>query len=213
MRFDFVHHLGAVKRTVSTRERDGKPVRCVTVTRNYETGVDDLWDAVTNPKRLSRWFSPVDGDLRSGGQYQIVGNAGGTITACEPPTRLSLTWEFGADVSWVEVRLQAEGPERAHLGLTHSAHPSEQMEQFGPGAAGVGWEWSLMELARHLTLRDAPRFDEERFVATPEGKAFVAGSSDAWGRAAIASGEVAKDAMAAAQRTRAFFVGETHSGA
>jgi hypothetical protein len=35
---------------------------------------------------LRRRFPPVSGDLRLGGKYQLGGNAGGEILACEPPS-------------------------------------------------------------------------------------------------------------------------------
>ena len=93
MNFDFDACLGAVTRTVAALERDGKPARAVTLSRTYATSIDDLWDAVTNPERLPRWFAPVEGDLKPGGRYQVVGNAGGTIPACQAPRLFDLTWE------------------------------------------------------------------------------------------------------------------------
>ena len=92
-------HLGAVDRTVSSLERDGQAARAVTLARSYATTVEDLWDAVTKAERIGRWFLPVSGDLELGGRYQLEGNAGGTITHCERPSFLALTWEFGGDVS------------------------------------------------------------------------------------------------------------------
>src|SRR5215813_14546632 len=105
MPLDVERHLGAVTRTVSELTRDSKPARCVTLTRLYDTTVDDLWDAVTNPERLPRWFLPVEGDLRLGGRYQLKGNASGQITTCDAPRVLNHTWEFGGQISWVQVRL------------------------------------------------------------------------------------------------------------
>ena len=32
--------------------------------------------------------SPISGDLRLGGRYQLQGNAGGEILVCEPPQHL-----------------------------------------------------------------------------------------------------------------------------
>ncbi len=99
MKFEYESSLGAVERSVSALERDGKPARKVTLERTYATAIDDLWDAITNPERLPRWFLPVSGDLSPGGHYQLEGNAGGTITECEPPGYFVATWEFGGGVS------------------------------------------------------------------------------------------------------------------
>ena len=120
MNFDVEGNLGASERSVSSLERDGQPVRAVTLSRGYGTTVEDLWDAVTNPQRIPRWFLPVSGELERGGRYQLEGNAGGVITACERMSHFTLTWEFGGDVSWVEVRCREDGPGRARLALTHT---------------------------------------------------------------------------------------------
>ncbi|MGH3288672.1 MAG: hypothetical protein ACRDPD_29000, partial [Streptosporangiaceae bacterium] len=30
----------------------------------FDTGIDDLWSALTDPGRLARWHGQVEGDLR-----------------------------------------------------------------------------------------------------------------------------------------------------
>ena len=109
MDFDVEEHLRAVKRSVASLERHGKPARSVTLSRAYSTTIKDLWDAVTNRERIPRWFLPIGGKLELGGRYQLEGNAGGVITACEPPSHLAVIWEFGGDVSWLDIRLSDEG--------------------------------------------------------------------------------------------------------
>lgn len=200
--------LAAVERSVSSLERDGQPARAVTLARSYATTIEDLWDAVTTPDRIARWFLPVSGDLELGGRYQFEGNAGGTITDCERPSFLALTWEFGGDVSWVEVRIAEDGAGRARLALTHTALLSDHWTEFGPGAVGVGWEMGLLGMELHLTRPKEPKIDEQTFHLTPEGKALHTGSSAAWGEAAIAAGADPEAARAAARRTTAFYTGE-----
>lgn len=208
MNIDVPAMIGAVVREVAVREQDGKPARAVIATRAYDTTVDDLWDAITSPLRIPRWFLPITGDLKLGGRYQLQGNAGGTITACEPPRRLSLTWEFGGQVTWVNVLLSEAG-DGAQLELEHIAHVDEDhWKQFGPGAVGVGWELSLMGLALHLESGAA--VDPEAFAAwsaSPESKAMMTASGTAWGEAHAASGEDAETARASAARTVAFYTG------
>ncbi len=208
MNFNVEGHLAAVERSVSSLEHDGRPARAVTLSRSYATAVDDLWDAVTNGERLPRWFLPVSGELEPGGRYQLEGNAGGVITACERPSRLALTWEFGGDVSWVEVRCAADGDHDAWLTLTHTAHLSEHWGDYGPGAVGVGWDLGLLGLAMHLAHPTEPKPDEIAFVTSRDGKAFIAGSSDGWAQAAVAGGMDPDAARAAARRTTAFYTGE-----
>lgn len=59
MEIDVVRVLGLVTRSVRNFEKDGKAASAVTLTRLYETSVDDLWDAVTSEQRIPRWFFPV----------------------------------------------------------------------------------------------------------------------------------------------------------
>ncbi|MDE2872684.1 MAG: SRPBCC family protein [Gemmatimonadota bacterium] len=209
MKLDVERHLGAVRRSVSSPERDGRPARAVTLSRSYATTVGDLWDAVTNAERIPRWFMPVSGDLQPGGRYQLEGNAGGVIEECEVPSRVAVTWEFGGDVSWVEARVADEGAGRARLTVTHTALLSEHWEQYGPGAVGVGWEMGLLGLALHISRPDEPKPDAVEFATSRDGKALLVGSSERWGEAAVGGGEDQAAARAAAGRTAAFYTGES----
>ena len=208
MDLDFESHLGAVERSVSHSERAGKAASAVKLARTYETTVDDVWDAVTNGERIPRWFLPITGELKLGGRYQLEGNAGGEITRCEPPTYVAVTWEFGGDTSWVEIRLSKVDDRHTSLTLIHTANDSDFGTHYGPGATGVGWEMGLLGLALHSAQPDAPKMDETAFSASPEGKAFVTGSSEAWGQASIAAGTDPVEAVEAAGRTTAFYTGE-----
>ncbi len=211
MDFDVEQHLGAVERSVSSGERDGRPARAVTLARGFTKTVEDLWDAVTNRDRISDWFLPVSGDLVRGGRYHLEGHAGGVIAACEAPSFLALTWEFGDDVSWVDVRVSGDGA-GARLTLTHTSLLSEHWDAYGPGAAGVGWEMGLLGLANHLAEPAAPKMDEAAFVGSSEGRAFIAGSSERWAKAGVAGGMDPGAARAAARRTTAFYTGEPSEG-
>ena len=208
MNVNVEEHLSAVARAVSYTERDGRPTSVVTLMRSFPARVDNLWDAIASVNRIPRWFMPVSGDLRPGGRFQLEGNAGGTIVTCLRRSRLGVTWEFGGDVSWVEVRLASEGAGRARLTLSHEALLSPHWDEFGAGAAGVGWEMGLLGLALHLAQPDAPKIDEEEFAASPGYGALVAGSSDGWAQASIEAGDDPEAARAAAARTAAFYTGE-----
>jgi uncharacterized protein YndB with AHSA1/START domain len=202
------NYLGAVQRSVVALEVEGQPARAVVLTRVYDTDIDDLWDALTHRERIPRWFMPVEGDLRLGGRYQLIGNAGGTITDCAPPSHLGVTWEMQGQVSWVEVRLAKEGVDRTRFTLKHTAHLSPFWDQYGPGAVGVGWEGGLLGMALYLADPDAEKIDESKFAMSPEGKAFFVGSAEAWGEAAIASGDAPDQARTAARNTAAFYTGQ-----
>lgn len=203
--FGISTHVGAVTREVRDVERDGRPARTLVAARTYPTDVDDLWHAITDPERLPRWFLPVTGDLRVGGRYQTEGNAGGTILACDPPTRLAVTWEFGDDVTWLEVTLSPT-PGGTELRLEHTAHPSPHWEQFGPGAVGIGWELALVGLAWHVRSGDAvDPAAAMAWQASPDGLELARQVGRAWGEADIAGGADPGAARAAAERTIAFY--------
>lgn len=202
---------GSVERKVESLDWEGKPARAVVAVRSYPTGIDDLWDAITDADRIRRWFLPVTGDLRLGGRFQLQGNAGGTINVCEPPRLLAVTWEFGGNMSWVNVRLESEGEDNTRLRLEHIAREDdaglEFWDQFGPGAVGVGWDLGLMGLFKHVESPDEPLPKEEALLTSPEGRVLAAALSDGWRAANVEFGTDEKMARDAAERTRAFYTG------
>lgn len=207
---DIAKLIGAVTREMRSEMYEGKGAKVVVASRTYDTDIDDLWDAISNPERLPRWFALVTGELKLGGKYQVQDNASGTITRCEPPRELALTWEFGGGVSWVEVRLSAEG-DATRLELRHIAHPEEHWEKFGPGAVGVGWELGLMGLSHHIADPSAakpPESDPAWFVSD-DAKRFIRLSCEGWRDTAIAGGAEAVWAAESAERTRKFYSGES----
>ncbi len=52
----------------SLRSVDGRGV--VRMEDRFDTNIDDLWSALTDPRRLARWLGEVEGDLRLGGEYR-----------------------------------------------------------------------------------------------------------------------------------------------
>ena len=209
MQFDVPRHIGAVTRKLETRLREGRPAWVLVAERSYDTTVEDLWDAVTSKDRIPRWFLPISGDLRLGGRYQLQGNADGTITRREPPRAVGMTWEYGGEVSWVEVTLEPTADGRAHLQLEHVAHVSaERWDEFGPGAVGVGWDSILLGIANHVDTGATidPR-EAMAWLGSENGRDFVRRSSDDWCRASIDAGTNPAAARAAAARTTAAYTG------
>lgn len=187
--------------------------KTVVLRRHYDADPEDVWQACTDPDRLTRWFLPVSGDLRLGGTYQLEGNAGGEILRCEPPSLLKVTWLFGPDpgFSEVEVRLSAKD-DGTLFELTHTAEmPPEMWGQYGPGAVGVGWDLSLLGLGLHLA--GGEKVDEDTFHLTAEGRASIIASSQAWGRAHESAGGRPDEVAAAVAATTAFYAPEEETSA
>src|SRR5712691_6844727 len=143
---------------------------------------EDVWDACTNPERIPRWFLPVSGELRLGGRYQLEGNAGGTVETCDPPRGFTATWEFGGEVSWIELQLSPEANGRTRFALVHIARVyDERWAEFGPGAVGVGWDLALMGLGLHLTSgRSVDPQEVAAWTASEDGKQFMSLTSQRW---------------------------------
>lgn len=199
--------IDAVDRALSETTRNGRPAKVARLAQTYPTTVADLWEAVTTPDRLGRWFMPVSGELRQGGHYALEGNAEGTIETCEPPRRFSATWEFGGQVSWIEVAVE-EAAGGARLELVHTAHVEDEWwEQYGPGATGVGWDLGFLGLGAHLAHPDEERPEMTGWEATDEGRGFITASSERWTEASIALGTPTEQARAAGERTTAFYTG------
>lgn len=211
MEIDAAAKAALITRTVDEVDRDGRPARRTIATRTFATSIDDLWDALTNAERLPRWFLPVSGDLVVGGNYQLEGNAGGRILACDPPTRFEITWEYGGEVSWVTVTLAGAGDgQDTELSLVHVGHtPPEFWDQYGPGATGVGWDLALIGLDLHLSSgTDLDPAELRGWESTPAARAYITASAEAWGAASVAGGADPDAAAAAAARTLAFYTGE-----
>jgi uncharacterized protein YndB with AHSA1/START domain len=206
---DINHQINAVRRTVGTLVLEAGEAKVVTVSQSYPTDPADLWDACTNIERIPRWFLPVSGDLREGGQYQLEGNANGTILTCRPPHEFTASWEYGGAISWIEVRVIGEGLARSRLELQHIAHIDDHWDQFGPGAVGIGWDLGLVGLAIHLSTGESldPAFGQQ-WTATDDGRRFMQLCSHAWCTADVAGGADRERARQAAERTTAAYLAE-----
>lgn len=147
-----------VHREVRRRRIAAGDARTALIRRRYDAPIEDVWDACTSPERLRRWLSPVSGDLREGGSFQMEGNAGGEILRCERPRLLTITWVYGdRQADEVELRLSPDGTDGTVLELEHAT-----VEQHAPMlvegrpvdavlGVGIGWEMPLTySLELHL---------------------------------------------------------------
>jgi uncharacterized protein YndB with AHSA1/START domain len=135
----------------SLRSTDGQGI--VHIEDRFGTDIDDLWSALTDPRRLARWMGQVEGDLTLGGEFRFsffaTGSEGtGRVEACEPPRRLLLTMALGQpDQDVLEVTLTADG-DQTTLVWEERGMPPEQL-----AAYGAGIQVHVEDLAAHLAGR------------------------------------------------------------
>jgi uncharacterized protein YndB with AHSA1/START domain len=131
---------------------DGKGI--VRMQDRYDTDIDDLWTALTDPDRLARWIAEVEGDLRLGGEFRARFTSGwegtGRVQACEPPRRL-LVLTRDADEpeeQVIEATLTTDG-DQTILVIEERGLPIEHL-----AAHGAGWQVHVEDLAAHLAGRE-----------------------------------------------------------
>lgn len=209
---DIIREIDAIRRSTGDRDTPAGNGKAVVLERDYDAPIEDVWDALTSPERISRWFLPVSGEYRVGGRYQLEGNAGGEIVACERPSRFRVTWFYGepatpVDTSEVEVRLSPIAGDRTRLQLEHVADvPADRWGEYGPGAVGVGWDGALLGLGLHLA---GGRIDDPlAWMVSDEGRDFYTRSSAAWGEALRAAGADDEAVTLAVANTTQFYAPE-----
>jgi uncharacterized protein YndB with AHSA1/START domain len=146
----------------SLRSADGKGV--VRIEDRYDTNIEDLWSALTDPRRLEGWHGQVEGDLRPGGEFRLYLESDdvestGRVEACEPPRRLLVTtretdesWRRGQGVppfdTTIEATLTADG------GQTILAIEARGMPLNAIAFFGAGWQIHAENLAAYLAGRE-----------------------------------------------------------
>jgi len=146
----------------SLRSADGKGV--VRIEDRYDTDIGDLWSALTDPRRLARWYGQVEGDLRPGGEFRLYlesdgWDGTGRVEACEPPRQLLVTTRE-ADESWrkgrgaqpfdeaIEAALTADGDQTIVV-IEVRGMPLDKIAFYG-----AGWQIHAENLAAHLAGRE-----------------------------------------------------------
>ena len=119
----------------------------------YDTSVEDLWAAVTEPDRLARWIAEVSGDLRLGGGFRIRFTSSwdglGSVLACEPPHRLMVaTREESGSETVIEALVSQEG-DRARLVVEERGLPVDDAPYHA-----AGWQVHLEDLGAMLAGRE-----------------------------------------------------------
>ena len=191
---DIASQIDAIHRTVGRQPiADGEGIG-ILLRRRYAAPIEDVWNALTEPERIRRWFMPVSGDLRAGGNFQLEGNAGGDILTCEPPALLSVT--FGGPTSTLDLRLSSDGPDATVLELEHTV----PIEMAGSGAGalyvGPGWDGALMALDLYVDGQVSD--DPVAAASSPEAQEFSMRSVSAWAAVITSSETATSDEISAA---------------
>ena len=137
----------------SQRSADGKGI--VRMEDRYDTDIDDLWSALTDPRRLARWLGDIEGDLRLGGEFRARFFASGwegtgRVEACEPPRHLLVLTKDPdvPDERVIEATLTADG-DQTILVLEERGMPLDHL-----AAYGAGIQVHVEDLAAHIAGRE-----------------------------------------------------------
>lgn len=126
----------------------------------FDTGIEELWSALTDPRRLSHWLGEVEGDFRQGGEFRARYFASGwegncRVEICDPPHRLMILTESADEPSGgiMEATLTVDG-DQTLLVLEDRGVPLGQISAYGAGD-----QIHLEDLAAYLA--DGERCDAQ----------------------------------------------------
>jgi uncharacterized protein YndB with AHSA1/START domain len=148
----------------SLHSADGEGV--VRMENRFDTGIDDLWGALTDPDRLAHWYGEVEGELSQGGEFRLrialAGERVGQVEACEPPQRLLLTMRDPdpqpgqPGQTAIEAQLSAEGAQTRLVWETRGM-PVNLLPAYGAGI-----QIHVEQLADYISGREL-HLDEARW--------------------------------------------------
>ncbi|WP_127472719.1 SRPBCC family protein [Microbacterium sulfonylureivorans] len=122
--------------------------QAITLIRTFRAPVAEVWDAITAPERIARWYGTITGPTPSRpGDSFMVDLGGGmlrraVLESCDAPQGLTYTWWSGDDdPGLVRIRLDPDGA-GTRLTVQHDRLRPHRMLQYGEG-----WEQNLVALA------------------------------------------------------------------
>lgn len=135
----------------SLREENGAGV--VHVEDVYDTNIEDLWSAITEPARLARWIVTVDGDVSVGGEFSATFTSGwqgvGRVDVCNAPHHLQVTTWSDDDAPGVIEATLVEEDAGTRLIIEESGLPLDVYFYHGSG-----WQVHIEDLAAYLAGRE-----------------------------------------------------------
>ncbi len=140
------------------RDQDGMRLEFV---RTYDSPLNDVWSALTEPDRVARWFGIWTGDPATGTIELLMAEDEGstpqpvTILECQPPARLVIDLP-GPDGTWcLSVSLRAQD------GLTTLVFIQRLAQPYDPSSIGPGWHYYLDRLGAVVADTPVPgRWDD-----------------------------------------------------
>ena len=144
---DIAAVMGLTERSVTTNGRRS----AIRMTRSFDTSAEDLWDACTDPARMSRWLGEATGEFHEGGAVRLCMTPPDkdvailTVVRCDAPRRLVVRWTEPEHPehpeSIVEMNLAPSTVGTTTLSLEHLALTGTRPSEFGGG-----WEDFLIRL-------------------------------------------------------------------
>jgi uncharacterized protein YndB with AHSA1/START domain len=145
------------------RSEDG--VGVVRIEDRFDAGLREVWAALTEPRRLARWYGDIEGDLKAGGEFHCRVFASGwegtsRVTVCEPPRRFALVSKESDDPneSVVEVTLAADEGATTIV-YEHRGIPLDLLFAYGAGE-----QIHIEDLSDHLAGHER-NADQGRWAA------------------------------------------------
>ncbi len=114
----------------------------------FDTGIADVWSAITDPDRAARWIAVVSGDFRVGGELtaSFTSDWQGPlrVEVCDEPHRLRLLAGSGDEQTVMEAVLSEDG-DGTRLVVEERGLPIADLPYHG-----AGWHVHLQDLAALL---------------------------------------------------------------
>jgi uncharacterized protein YndB with AHSA1/START domain len=136
----------------SLRSADGKGV--VRMEDHFDTDIDDVWSALTDPRRLARWLGEVEGQLRLGGEFRARFLASGwegtgRVEACEPRQRLLVRTKDAVQPDEHVIEATLTAGDQTILVIEERGMPLDKLAAYGAGV-----QIHVEDLAAHIAGRE-----------------------------------------------------------
>ena len=135
--------------------RSAGGVGAIRIEDRFDTGIDEVWSALTDPQRLAHWYGEVEGDLQVGGEFRAHVHASGwegtgRVEECERPRRFRVVSKDPDEPNEnsEEVTLTGEG-DQTILVVEQRGLPLELL-----WAYGAGLQIHVEDLAAHIAGRE-----------------------------------------------------------